>query len=124
MPRNAPAPLVRFEHKVARKALSTKQVQPRAIRFKGDVSDLDTPTSALSLSAILKATRRDTLGARKRALLRAYDTGCRRSEFAAMQIADIDGPDAEGAGVVEIGGNKIDREGPWGMPTARAIPRP
>jgi hypothetical protein len=41
----------------------------------------------------------------------AYDTGCLRSELAAMRLEDIEGPDADGAGVVEIGSSKTDQEG-------------
>ncbi|MFD1104460.1 tyrosine-type recombinase/integrase [Sphingobium olei] len=106
------APLVRLEHKAARKLLGTRQVQARGIRFKGDVSDLDAPASGVSLAVLLKATRRDLLGARDCALLLVnYDTGCRRSELAAMRLEHIDGPDVDGAGVVEIGRSKTDQEG-------------
>jgi site-specific recombinase XerD len=106
------APLVRFEHKAARKVLGTRQRQARAIRFKGDVSDLDAPASGVSLSVLLKATRRDLVGARDRALLLVnYDTGCRRSELAAMRLDHIEGPDVDGAGLVEIGRSKTDQEG-------------
>ena len=106
------APLVQLEHKAARKLLGTRQTQARGIRYKGDVSDLDAPASGESLAVLLKATRRDLLGARDRALLQVnYDTGCRRSELAAMRIEHIDGPDVDGAGVVEIGRSKTDQEG-------------
>lgn len=105
-------PLVRLEHKAARKLLGIRQTQARGIRYKGDVSDLDAPASGVSLAVLLKATRRDLLGARDRALLLVnYDTGCRRSELAAMRIEHIDGPDVDGAGVVEIGRSKTDQEG-------------
>ncbi|MGD9810609.1 MAG: tyrosine-type recombinase/integrase [Sphingobium sp.] len=121
------APLVKLEKKAARKIRGTRQRQARAIRFKGDVTDLDAPATGVSLSALLKATRSDMLGARDRALLRvAYDTGCRRSELAAILVTDIDGPDAEGAGLLEIARSKTDQEG-QGMlaylspPTMRAI---
>lgn len=106
------APLVRLEHTAARKVLGSKQRQARAIRFKGEGADLDAPASGVSLAVLLKATRRDLLGLRDRALLlTAYDTGCRRSELASMQVTDIEGPDADGAGVVEIGRSKTDQEG-------------
>lgn len=106
------APLVRLELKAARKALGTKQRQARAIRFKGEGSDLDAPASGVSLGVLLKATRRDLLGFRDRALLlTAYDTACRCSELAALQVTDLDGPDADGAGVIEIGRSKTDQEG-------------
>jgi len=106
------APLVRLEHKAARKLLGTRQRQARALRFKGDVSDLDAPASGVSLAILLKATRRDLLGARDRALLLvAYDTGCRRSELTAIRLNEIDGPDADGAGTLEIGRSKTDQEG-------------
>lgn len=106
------APLVRLELKAARKALGTRQRQARAIRFKGEGSDLDAPASGVSLGVLLKATRRDLLGVRDRALLlTAYDTACRCSELAALQITDIDGPDNDGAGVIEVGRSKTDQEG-------------
>jgi integrase len=106
------APLVRLEHKAARKLLGTRQIQARAIRYKGDVSDLDAPASGVSLAILLKAARRDLIGLRDRALLLVnYDTGCRRSELAAMLIEHIDGPDVDGAGLVEIGRSKTDQEG-------------
>jgi integrase len=61
---------------------------------------------------LLKATRRDLLGLRDRALLlTAYHTGCRRSELVAMAVTDIDGPDGDGTGVVAIGRSKTDQEG-------------
>ncbi len=117
------APLVQLEHKAARKLLGTRQTQARGIRYKGDVSDLDAPASGVSLAVLLKATRRDLLGARDRALLQVnYDTGCRRSELAAMRIEHIDGPDVDGAGVVEIGRSKTDQEGQGLSPISR--PRP
>lgn len=106
------APLVRLEHKAARKHLGTRQRQARGIRYKGDVSDLDAPASGVSLAVLLKATRRDLLGVRDRALLLVnYDTGCRRSELAAMRVEHIEGPDVDGAGLVEIGRSKTDQEG-------------
>lgn len=105
------APLVRLELKAARKVLGTRQRQARAIRFKGEVSDLDAPASGLSLSALLKATRRDLIGARDRALLRlAYDTGCRRSELVAITLSDIEEAE-DGSGFLAIGRSKTDREG-------------
>jgi integrase len=106
------APLVRLEHKAARKAPGTRQRQAHGLRYKGDVSDLDAPARGLSIAILLKATRRDLIGLRDRALLlTAYDTGCRRSELVRMQLEHIDGPDMDGAGVVEIGHSKTDREG-------------
>ena len=59
---------MQLEHKAARKLLGTRQTQARGIRYKGDVSDLDAPASGVSLAVLLKATRRDLLGARDRAL--------------------------------------------------------
>ena len=106
------APLVRLELKAARKALGTRQTQARAIRFKGDVTDLDGAASGVSLTALIKACRTDILGARDEALLRvAYDTGCRRSELVAIDVKHIDGPDGEGAGTLLIPKSKTDREG-------------
>jgi integrase len=79
------APLVRLELKGLRKLLGTRQRQARGIRFKGEVSDLDDPATGICLAHLLKASRRDMLGARDRALLRvAYDSGCRRSELVAI----------------------------------------
>ena len=105
------APLVRLEHKAARKVVGVKQRQARGLRFKGDVVDLDGPASGICLATLLKAVRRDMLGARDAALLRvAYDTGCRRSELVAITVDDVDGPDADGAGTLMIGSSKTDRE--------------
>ncbi len=120
-------PLVRLEHKAARRLLGTRQRQARAIRFKGDVSDFDSPATGICLSTLLKATRRDLLGVRDRALLLvAYDTGCRRSELSAMMVHDIEDADADGAGVVEIRRSKTDQEGQGAVaylsaPTMQAI---
>ncbi|UAJ12743.1 tyrosine-type recombinase/integrase [Glacieibacterium megasporae] len=106
------APLVRFEHKAARKILGVRQRQARAIRFKGDVTDLDGPPAGVCLATLLKACRKDMLGARDQALLLlAYDTGCRRSELVAIEVDHIDGPDGEGAGTLLIPRSKTDREG-------------
>jgi len=105
------APLVRLEHKAARKLLGVKQRQARGIRFKGDVTDLDGPPSGICLATLIKACRRDLLGWRDEALLRtAYDTGCRRSELVAITVDDVEGPDADGAGTLIIGTSKTDRE--------------
>lgn len=106
------APLVRFEHKAARKRLGTRQRQARAIRFKGDVVDLDGPASGVCLATLLKACRKDMLGARDRALLlTAYDTGCRRSELVAIRVEHVEEPDADGAGALLIPRGKTDSEG-------------
>ncbi|MDZ4368262.1 MAG: hypothetical protein U0987_14730, partial [Afipia sp.] len=78
------APLVKLEKKAARKSLGVRQRQARAIRFKGDITDFDSPASGVCLAHLLKACRRDELGLRDAALLRvAYDAGCRRSELVA-----------------------------------------
>jgi integrase len=106
------APLVRLELKAARKAVGVRQTQARAIRFKGDVIDLDGPAAGVSLTALIKACRKDMLGARDEALLRvAYDTGCRRSELVAIDVRHIEGPDGEGAGTLLIPKSKTDRVG-------------
>jgi integrase len=103
--------LVRFEHRAARRRIGTRQRQARGIRFKGDIEDLDAPASGLSLTALLKACRKDMLGARDGALLlTAYDTGCRRSELVAIDVDDIEGPDGDGAGTLFIPQSKTDRE--------------
>ncbi len=104
-------PLVQFERKAARNHLGVRQRQARAIRFKGDIADLDSPASGVCLAHLLKACRRDALGLRDAALLRiAYDTAARRSELVAIDVAHVEGPDAEGAGVLHIPSSKTDRK--------------
>ena len=123
------APLVRLEKKAARVALGVRQRQARAIRMKGEIADLNSPPAGLSLVALLKACRRDLLGARDEAPLRlAYDTGCRRSELVAITVADVEGPDHEGAGILHVRRSKTDREGQGALAylspaTMRAIAR-
>ena len=105
------APLVRLEMKAVRKQLGTRQRQARALRFKGDIADLDSPASGVCLTHLLKACRRDLLGLRDAALLRiAYDSGCRRSELVAIMVDAVEGPDGEGAGTLFIPESKTDRE--------------
>ncbi|WP_341850169.1 tyrosine-type recombinase/integrase [Sphingomonas natans] len=105
------ASLVRLEHKAARKQLGTRQRQARGLRYKGDVVDLSDPATGVSLFALLKATRKDMLGARDRALLSvAYDSGCRRSELVAIRVADVEGPDGDGSGALFIASSKTDRD--------------
>ena len=106
------APLVKLEMKAARKALGVQQRQARALRFKGDISDLDSPPSGICLVHLLKACRRDELGLRDAALLRvAYDAGARRSELVAIDVKHIEGPDSDGAGTLFIPSSKTDQEG-------------
>src|SRR3546814_20186948 len=91
-------PLVRLEKKAARKALGVRQRQARAIRFKGDVSDFDSPASGVCLAHLLKACRRALLGLRDAALLRvAYDSAGRRSALVALRAEHLERA-AEGAG--------------------------
>ncbi|NML95131.1 tyrosine-type recombinase/integrase [Novosphingobium olei] len=105
-------PLVRFERKAMRKHLGTRQRQAKAIRFKGDIADLDSPATGVCLAHLLKACRRDALGLRDAALLRiAYDTAARRSELVAIDVAHIEGPDREGAGLLHIPSSKADQTG-------------
>ena len=105
------APLVRLEMKAARKLVGTRQRQAPGLRYKGDVADLDGPASGVCLQTLLKACRKDMLGARDLALLRvAYDTGCRRSELVAIHVNDVEGPDGEGAGTLFIPQSKTDRD--------------
>lgn len=105
-------PLVRLEKKAARKALGVRQRQARAIRFKGEISDFDSPAVGVCLAHLLQACRRDLLGLRDEALLRtAYDSAGRRSELVAIQVDHIDGPDANGAGALFVPSSKTDQEG-------------
>lgn len=104
-------PLIKFERKAARNHLGVRQRQARAIRFKGDIADLDSPASGVCLSHLLKACRGDALGRRDAALLRiAYDTAARRSELVAIDVSHIEGPDRDGAGVLHIPTSKTDRQ--------------
>lgn len=104
-------PLVKLERKAARNHLGVRQRQARAIRFKGDIADLDSPASGVCLAHLLKACRRDELGLRDATLLRiAYDTAARRSELVAIDVAHIEGPDGEGAGLLHIPTSKTDRK--------------
>src|SRR3546814_76346 len=106
------APLVRLEKKAARKTLGVRQRQARAIRFKGDIADFDSPASGVCLAHLLKACRRDLLGQRDTALLRlAYDSAARRSELVAIDVDHLEGPDVEGAGTLFIPSSKTDQEG-------------
>lgn len=105
------APLVKLERKAARKALGVRQRQARALRFKGEIGDLDAPASGVCLAHLLKACGRDWLGLRDQALLRiAYDTACRRSELVAIETGHIEAG-AGGAGVLFIPSSKTDVEG-------------
>jgi integrase len=108
-------PLVKLEKKAARKALGVRQRQARAIRFKGDIADFDSPASGVCLAHLLKACRRDELGLRDAALLRvAYDAGCRRSELVAILVPHIE-KDVQGAGTLFLPSSKTDQagEGAW-----------
>lgn len=105
-------PLVRLEKKAARKSLGVRQRQARAIRFKGEISDFDSPAAGVCLAHLLQACRRDLLGLRDEALLRtAYDSAGRRSELVAIEVDHIDGPDGSGAGALFVPSSKTDQEG-------------
>ncbi|WP_454887775.1 tyrosine-type recombinase/integrase [Sphingomonas oryzagri] len=106
------APLVKLEKKAARKTRGVRQRQARAIRFKGDIADFDSPPAGVCLAHLFKACRRDLLGFRDEALLRiAYDSAGRRSELVAIMIDHIDGPDVLGAGTLFVPWSKTDQEG-------------
>ncbi|KHL24314.1 integrase [Croceibacterium mercuriale] len=105
------APLVRLELKAIRKRLGVRQRQALALRYKGEVADLAEPPKGPCVATLLKATRRDWLGLRDRALLGiAYDTGCRRSELVAIRVEHVS-IEADGSGLLEIPNSKTDREG-------------
>ena len=106
------APLVKLEKKAARKKRGVRQRQARAIRFKGDIADFDSPPAGVCLAHLVKACRRDLLGLRDEALLRtAYDSAGRRSELVAIMVDHIEGPDAQGAGTLFVPWSKTDQEG-------------
>ena len=121
--------LITFEKKAARKKRGVRQRQARAIRFKGDIADFDSPASGVCLADLLKAVRRDEMGLRDEALMRvAYDVAARRSEVVAIDVDHIHGPDAQGAGALFIPSSKTDQEGEgaWGYlspATMKAIAR-
>lgn len=105
-------PKVSLELKAARRTLGVRQRQPRGLRYKGDVADLDSPATGLSIAQLAKACRRDLMGLRDRALLLTnYDTGFRRSELVAIAVGDIEGPDQDGAGIIMLGRSKTDQMG-------------
>lgn len=122
-------PKVSLELKAARRALGVRQRQALGLRYKGDVDDLDSPATGLSIAQLAKACRRDLMGLRDLALLLAnYDTGFRRSELVAIDVGDIDGPDQKGAGTVLLGRSKTDQLGEGAIAylspaTMRAIKR-
>lgn len=92
------APLVKLEKKAARKLLGVAPRQARAIRYKGDIADFDSPASGVCLAHLLLACRRDLMGLRDAALLRvAYDSGCRRSELVGIEVCHIEAMDGEGS---------------------------
>ena len=121
--------LITFEKKAAREKRGVRQRQARAIRFKGDIADFDSPASGVCLAHLLKAVRRDEMGLRDEALMRvAYDVAARRSEVVAIDVDHIHGPDAQGAGALFIPSSKTDQEGEgaWGYlspATMKAIAR-
>jgi hypothetical protein len=56
------AELVRLEVKAMRNARGVRQRQAKPIRFKGEISDLDSPAQGLSLVALLTMNSRQSLG--------------------------------------------------------------
>jgi hypothetical protein len=108
--------LVRLELNAARTALGVRQRQARAIRFRGDISDLDSPAAGVCLAHLLKACRRDEHGLCDAALLRAaYDTGARHSELVAVDVTHIEGRDSDGAGTLFLPVSKTDQSGEGGL---------
>lgn len=86
--------------------------QARPLRFKGDVADLehDTPL-ALSIAALLTTLDDSPAGRRDRLLLLlGADLGRRRSEYAAMNVGDVD-PAGDGSGTIRIRRSKTDQAG-------------
>ncbi|WP_152664101.1 hypothetical protein [Sphingomonas sp. SRS2] len=77
-----------------------RQKQARELHYKGDLEDLDSPATGLSIAQLAKACRRDLMGLRAlNRLLVKYDSGFRRSEMVAIDVGDIDGSDQKGAGL-------------------------
>lgn len=109
--------LVLYEMRAAFKKLGKGQKQAQGLRYKGDISDFDSPAAPLSLVTLLKACKRgigrlDALALRDIALLRtAYDTGLRRAELVRIEVVHIDGPDDNGAGRLFIPNSKTDQMG-------------
>lgn len=70
LPDPTAAPMVRLETKAARKKLKTRQRQARAIRFKGDIAELDSPAAGVASSICSKPAAVMRLVLRDAALLR------------------------------------------------------
>lgn len=123
------APLVKLEVKALRRARGVGQRQARAIRYKGDVEDLSEAPAGVCLANLLLACKRDWQGLRDAMLLRlAHDSGARASELVAIEVADIEGPFADGSGLLTFKRSKTDQDGQGAtaylsLPTMTAISR-
>ncbi len=123
------APLVKLEVKALRRARGVGQRQARALRYKGVVDDLSEAPSGVCLANLLLACKRDWQGLRDALLLRlAYDSGARASELVAIEVADIEGPFADGSGLLTLKRSKTDQDGQGAnaylsAPTMTAITR-
>lgn len=105
-------PLVALEQSAMRRKLGKRQRQAKGIRYRGDISDYDSPAKGICVEHLLKACRKDEMGDRDRVLLSiAYDSACRRSELVAIEYSHIDGPHDDGAGTLFIPESKTDQEG-------------
>lgn len=110
--------LVRLEMKALRRERGAKKQQARALRYKGDVSDLahDVP-QGLCIANIIAHLHRDWSGKAdlislrdKALLLTAYDVGARRSELVAIEVEHVDHY-KDGSGTLYIPRSKTDQEG-------------
>jgi len=110
--------LVRLEMKALRRERGVKKKQARALRYKGDVTDLvhDVPEGLCiaNITAHLQkdwSGKTDVISLRDRALLlTAYDVGARRSELVAIEVEHIE-LNKDSSGTLYIPHSKTDQEG-------------